>query len=94
MDNLIKNQTLLNELKEARANRKPWLGNNAISDINHYFSVKEFESLINQTGSWNSEKLQLGPEAPLLIRADGSIDLERLNKLLQEKDNSPTWLPE
>jgi len=59
VENLIKNGTLLDKLKEARANRKPWLGKNAISDINHYFSVKEFEALINQTGIWNSDKLQV-----------------------------------
>ena len=59
MENLITNQTLLDQLKEARANRKPWLGKNAMPDIDDYFSVKEFESLINQTGIWNSEKLQV-----------------------------------
>ena len=59
VENLITNPTLLDELTEARAKRKPWLGKNAIPDINHYFSVKEFESLINQTGIWNSEKLQV-----------------------------------
>lgn len=59
MENFITNQTLLDQLKEAKANSRPWLGKNAMPDINDYFSVKEFESLINQTGIWNSEKLQV-----------------------------------
>jgi ribosomal protein L16 Arg81 hydroxylase len=56
---LIEDYTLIEELRNARQHRKPWLGKGAIKNLERYFSVGDFENLIKQRGIWSPDKLQV-----------------------------------
>ena len=59
MEEFLNSQDHLNELRDAKSKRRPWIGKGVIKDISIYFSLKEFEALINQTGIWAPGRLQV-----------------------------------
>tara|TARA_B100001142_G_scaffold321773_2_gene368976 strand:+ start:389 stop:1321 length:933 start_codon:yes stop_codon:yes gene_type:complete len=59
MENLFNSDELFNEAQAAKRERRPWLGKGVIKNISAFYSFKEFETLINQTGIWTPERLQV-----------------------------------
>jgi len=59
VEELIRDNALLEELQTARRERKPWLGKGAVANIASYFTVEEFEALVNQAGIWSPDRLQV-----------------------------------
>ena len=59
MEKFFNSQDHLKGLHDAKDKRQPWVGKGAINDISVYFSLKEFEALINQTGIWTPGRLQV-----------------------------------
>ncbi len=59
MEDLFNSDKLFNEAQAAMRERRPWLGKGAIENISTYHSFKEFETLINQTGIWTPDRLQV-----------------------------------
>lgn len=59
MKELIGDPSLIEELRNARRHRTPWLGKGAIRNVDSFFSVNDLEKLINQGGIWSPERLQV-----------------------------------
>ncbi len=59
MRELFKDSALIGQLNTARQERKPWLGKGAIKNIASFFSLHDFEALINQGGIWTPDRLQV-----------------------------------
>ena len=59
MEDLFNSNDLFRELQTAKRERRPWLGKDAIKSISEFYSFAEFETLINQTGIWTPDRLQV-----------------------------------
>lgn len=59
MKAIIDNKTIIDEFCSARRERKPWLGKGVVTNIDAFFTMQEFEALVNQTGIWSPDKLQV-----------------------------------
>ena len=59
MKEFFDSKDLFNEVSAAKRDRRPWLGKGAIKNISAYYSLKEFEILLNQTGIWTPDRLQV-----------------------------------
>ena len=59
MEDLFDTNDLYRELQAAKRERRPWLGKAAINNISNFYSFPEFEALINQTGIWTPDRLQV-----------------------------------
>ena len=59
MENFFISNDFFDEAQAAKRERRPWLGKGAIKDISEFYSFKEFETLINQTGIWTPDRLQV-----------------------------------
>jgi hypothetical protein len=59
MEDFFNSNDLFGEVQAAKRERRPWLGKGAIRNISAFYSFKEFETLINQTGIWTPDRLQV-----------------------------------
>jgi len=59
MEKLFNSNDLFREAQAAKRERRPWLGKGAIKSISEFYSFAEFEKLINQTGIWTPDRLQV-----------------------------------
>lgn len=59
MEEFFNSKDLLSEIKGAKRERRPWLGKGALKNISAFYSFKDFETLINQTGIWTPDRLQV-----------------------------------
>ena len=59
MEDIFKSPNVVEDIKDAKKNRQPWIGKGVIRTLSDFFSYKDFETLINQTGIWTPGRLQV-----------------------------------